>query len=51
MAKNIWYLQRVLVFMHDKLRVHKTITVSTNLHRLIYDVFIDIAFPIHFVIS
>ena len=32
--------------MHTKLRVHGKITMGTNLHRLIYNVLIDIVFPI-----
>ena len=37
-------------FMHTKLRVHKTVTVGANLHCLIYNVLIDIVFPVYFTI-
>ena len=33
-------------FVYAKLRVHKTVTAGTSLHRLIYDVPTDIVFPI-----
>ena len=41
----------VHMIMHVKLRVHKTVKVGANLHHLIYNVLIDIIFPIHFAIS
>ena len=34
--------------MHAKLRVHKTVTVGANLHRLIYNLLIAIVFPYTF---
>ena len=34
------------MFVHAKLRVHKTVIVGVSLHRLIYDVLTDIVFPI-----
>ena len=37
--------------MHAKLLALKMVTVGANLHRLIYNVLIDITFPIYFVIS
>ena len=37
--------------VHVKLRVHKTVTVGANLHRLIYNVLTDIVSAIHFAIS
>ena len=37
--------------VHEKLRVHKKVTVVANLHRLIYSVVIDIVFPLCFGIS
>ena len=36
------------MFVHAKLCVHETVTVGANLHRLIYNVLIDIVFPIYF---
>ena len=38
-------------FVHAKLRVHRTVTVGANLHRLIYNVLIDIPDPIYFAMS
>ena len=37
----------VLTFVHAKLRVYKTITIGANLHCLIYNVLIDVIFPIY----
>ena len=37
----------VHTIMHVKLLVHKTVTVGANLCCLIYNVLIDIVFPIH----
>ena len=37
--------------VHEKLCVHKKVTVVANLHRLIYSVVIDIVFPLCFGIS
>ena len=34
--------------MHAKLRVHKTVTVGANLHRLIYNLLIAIVFSYTF---
>ena len=34
-------------FVHAKLRVHKTVTVGANLHRLIYNLLIAIVFSLH----
>ena len=34
--------------MHAKLRVHKTVTVGANLHRLIYNLLIAIVFLTYF---
>ena len=39
------------MFMHEKLHVHKKVTMVANLHRLIYSVLIDIIFPLCFGIS
>ena len=38
-------------FVHAKLRVHRTVTLGANLHRLIYNVLIDIAYPVYIAMS
>ena len=43
-SENLWSTN--LIFMCTDFRVHKTVTEGTNLHRLIHNVLIDIAFPI-----
>ena len=37
--------------MHAKLRVHETVAVGVNLHRLIYNLVIVIIFPLHILLS
>ena len=37
--------------MHAELRVHKTVTVGANLHRLIYNLLIAIVFSVHILLE
>ena len=37
--------------MHAELRVHKTVTVGANLHRLIYNLLIAIVFSLHILLK
>ena len=37
--------------MHAKLRVHKTVMMGANVHRLIYNLLIAIVFSLHLLLS
>ena len=39
------------MFVHAKLRVHKTVMMGTNLHCLIYNLLIAIVFSLHLLLS
>ena len=39
-------MANVVTFVHAKLCVHKTVTVGTSLHHLIYNLLIDMVFLI-----
>lgn len=45
------FTTRKMVLNYAELRVHETVIVGANLHHLIYNMLIDIVFPICFAIS